>query len=116
MSIEPKPNRFPSLPPRPKPFDMTDPILQNGLWSFWLTADEPVLQYVNNLNCVLPFSGSPFLRRSGGRVMVCINPRYDYREAWAWIREMLETETQIIDLGDTWESAIELACQSEDES
>ena len=48
--------------------------------------------------------------------MVCINPRYDYREAWAWIREMLETETQIVDLGDTWESAIELACQSEDEA
>jgi len=114
-------DRFPCLPPRPQPFHMTEPTLQNGIWSFWLTADESVIQYVNHLNCVLsfaasPFSGSPFApRRIGGRVAVSINPRYDHLEAWRWIRATLEGEAQIVDLGDTWEEAIDLACQSEDE-
>ncbi|MBA3870457.1 MAG: hypothetical protein ABI970_05045 [Chloroflexota bacterium] len=115
MNVNFEPDRFPSLPPRPKPFHMTDAALQNGLWSFWLTADEPILQYVSNLNCVLSFTGSPFLRRPGGRVMVSINPRYDHLEAWNWIYNTLEGETQIVDLGETWEQAIDWACQSEDE-
>jgi hypothetical protein len=94
---------------------MTEATLQNGIWSFWLTADEPVIQYISHLNCVLSFSNSPFLRRPGGRVMVSINPRYDHVEAWAWIYHSLEGETQIVDLGETWEEAIDVACQSEDE-
>jgi hypothetical protein len=94
---------------------MTEPAMQNGLWSFWLTADDSVLQFVNNLNCILPVAQSPFFRRTSGRVMVSINPRYDHQEAWTWIYSLLEAETQIIDLGETWEEAIELACQSEDE-
>ena len=116
MNVNFEPDRFPSLPPRPKPFHMTDAALQNGLWSFWLTADEPILQYVSNLNCVLSFTGSPFGRRPGGRVMVSINPRYDHLEAWNWIYNTLEGETQIVDLGETWEQAIDWACQSEDET
>lgn len=115
MTFDPKPNRFPCLPPRPKPFHMSEPAMQNGLWSFWLTADDSVLQFVNNLNCILPVAQSPFFRRTSGRVMVSINPRYDHQEAWTWIYSLLEAETQIIDLGETWEEAIELACQSEDE-
>ena len=118
-------DRFPSLPPRPKPFHMTEPLFQNSIWSFWLTADEAVIQYVSHLNCVLsftgsafggsPFSGSPFTRRVGGRVMVSINPRYDHSEAWKWIRHLLEGETQFVELGETWEEAIDVACQNEDE-
>ena len=121
MTDNTQPDRFPSLPPRPKPFHMTEATLQNGIWSFWLSADEPVIQYVGHLNCVLvltysPFSGPPLPRRVGGRVMVNINPRYDHLEAWNWIYHTLEGETQIVDLGDTWEEAIDVACQSEDEA
>jgi len=101
---------------------MTETTLQNGIWSFWLTADDSILQYVNHLNCVLSFTTSPFNsgfpfapRRLNGRVQININPRYDHLEAWTWIRDMLEGEAQIVDLGDTWEDAIDLACQSEDE-
>src|SRR5438045_3266355 len=115
MAINSQSDRFPCLPPHPQPFHMTDATLQNGLWSFWLTADEPVIQYVSHLNCVLSFTGSPFARRTGGRVMVSINPRYDHLEAWTWIYHTLEGETKIVDLGETWEEAIDTACQSEDE-
>lgn len=115
MTTHSQSDRFPSLPPRPQPFHMTEPTLQNSLWSFWLTADEPVIQYISHLNCVLAFTGSPFVRRSGGRVQVSINPRYDHLEAWTWIYHTLEGETQTVDLGETWEQAIDGACQSEDE-
>lgn len=115
MSVEPQPDRFPGLPPTPKPFHITEPTLQNGIWIFWLTADDPVLRYVNHLNCVLAVSQSPFARRANGRVMVSINPRYDHMEAWTWIRQLLESETKIVDLGNTWEEAIELAFESDDE-
>jgi hypothetical protein len=108
------------LPPRPQPFHMTEAALQNGIWSFWLTADEHVLNYVSHLNCVLnftnsPFSPSPFARRVGGRVMVSISPRYDHVEAWTWIHQVLEGETEVVELGETWEEAIDLACQHEDD-
>lgn len=115
MPLEPLPNRPSGQPPRPKPFHMTEPVFQNGLWVFWLTADENVVQFVNALNCVLPFANSPFFRRSGGRVMVSINPRYDHREAWTFIQELLQGETETVDLGDSWEEAITGACQHEDE-
>lgn len=120
MTIHSESDRFPMLPPRPQPFHMTEPTMQNGIWSFWLTADERVLNYVSHLNCVLnftnsPFSPSPFARRVGGRVMVSINPRYDHVEAWTWIHHLLEGETEVVELGDTWEEAIDLACQHEDD-
>ena len=120
MTTNPEPDRFPGLPPRPQPFHMTEATLQNGIWSFWLTADEPVVQFISHLNCVLSFanssiSGSPFVRRVGGRVLVSINPRYDHLEAWNWIYHTLEGETQVVDLGETWEDAIDMACQNEDE-
>lgn len=115
MSADSIVNRPHSLPPRPKPFHMTEPILQNGLWSFWLTADDNIIQFVSALNCVLPFANSPFFRRAGGRVLVCINPRYDHLEAWNFINDMLLGETQIVDLGETWETAIAGACQSRSE-
>ena len=115
MTFEPRSERFSSLPPRPQPFHMTDAIYQNGIWSFWLSADEAVIQYVSNLNCVLPFANSPFLRRPGGRVMVSINPRYDHAEAWTWLHNTLEGETQVVELGETWEQAIDRACQCEDD-
>jgi hypothetical protein len=121
MTVNPQPDRFPCLPPRPKPFHMTDAVFQNGIWSFWLTADDAVIQYVYNLNCVLsvpssPFGGGlPFTRRFNGRCQICINPRYEHLDAWKWIHDMLEGEAQIIELGDTWEEAIDMACQSEDE-
>lgn len=115
MSLLSPSDRFPCLPPCPQPFHMTDPALQNGIWSFWLTADESAIQYVSCLNCVLSCSNVPFGRRPGGRVMVSINPRYDYSEAWAWIYHLLEGETQTVDLGDSWEAAIDHACQHEDE-
>ena len=47
--------------------------------------------------------------------MVSINPRYDYIEAWTWIRHLLEGETEVVELGETWEDAIDLACQHEDD-
>src|SRR5688572_20300087 len=100
MPLEPLPNRPSGLPPRPKPFHITEPVFQNGLWVFWLTADENIIQFVNTLNCILPFANSPFFRRSGGRVMVSINPRYDHREAWTFINELLQGETETVDLGD----------------
>lgn len=111
MSAEPLSNRFPSFPPQPKPFHMTDAVFQNGLWVFWLTAEETALLYINALNCVLPFAGSPLFRRPGGRVLVSINPRYDHLEAWTWIHALLEAETQAVDLADGWEEAINYACE-----
>lgn len=47
--------------------------------------------------------------------MVSINPRYDHREAWAYIQELLQGETDVVDLGESWEEAITGACQHEDE-
>lgn len=104
------------LPPRPKPFHMTEPVLQNGLWVFWLTADDHILHYVNTLNCILPFAMSPFLRRPGGRVMVSINPRYDPLEAWTFIQNVLQGEAQPVELEAAWEKAIVDACQHSEEN
>ncbi|MCA0456291.1 MAG: hypothetical protein LCI00_20090 [Chloroflexi bacterium] len=115
MPLEPLPERSQGMPPRPKPFHMTEPAFQNGLWVFWLTADDNVIQFVNALNCVLPFANSPFFRRAGARILVSINPRYDHREAWAFIQEVLQGETELVDLGESWEQAINGACQHEDE-
>ena len=109
---DPNPNDMknqPLLPPTPKPFHITEPKFERGLWSFWLTADDDILQYVRHLNCILQpmSSGSFFTRRLTGRVMFAINPRYDHQQAWQWIVDMLQTETSSIELDEKWESAID---------
>lgn len=103
------------LPPRPKPFDMTEPFNEHGVWCFWLTADLPVLQFVTHLNCVLnvAFMPPPFAARPHGRVLVRINPRYDHQEAWLWLYEQLELETRPVDLNDTWETTLAAICSTE---
>jgi hypothetical protein len=94
---------------------MTEPFVERGVWCFWLAADEPILQFVNHLNCVLTasFMAAPFLRRPSGRAMIAINPRYDHQEVWLWIYELLEMETQNIELSERWEAMIDAVCQQE---
>jgi hypothetical protein len=102
-------------PPKPKPFHMTEPFQEREVWCFWLAAEEPVLQFVQNLHCIMAVSAStPFGRRPPGRVLVTMNPRYDAQEVWLWIYDLLEAETQQIELDDSWEAAIVMACESED--
>ena len=106
------PNNKPNKPlhaPKPKAYHITEPKLERGLWCFWLTADDEILQYVRHLHCILqPMnSGSFFARRLTGRVLFAINPRYDHQEAWQWVVDMLQTETSSIDLNEQWESAID---------
>ncbi len=112
-----KPQDF-ALPPTPKPFHITEPKFERGLWCFWLTADDDVLQYVRHLHCILrPMStGSFFPRRLTGRVMFAINPRYNHEDTWQWIVNTLQTETSNIDLDDTWESAIDEALPNSDDN
>lgn len=97
-------------PPTPKPFHITEPFFDRGLWCFWLTADDEVLEFISHLPCILqPMLSSPFQRRLRGRVMFSFNPRYDHEEAWLWIHELLDTETNFIELNDSWEEAIRYA-------
>ncbi len=100
------------LPPRPKPFDMTEPFNEHGVWCFWLTADLPVLQFVTHLNCVLnaSFMPPPFVARPHGRVLVRINPRYDHQEAWLWLYEQLELESSKVELSESWEETLDAVC------
>lgn len=94
--------------PSPSPYHITDPFQERGLWCFWLSADDEVLRYIADLSCILHASnGSPFQRRLQGRVKFAFNPRYDHEEAWLWINEILESETNAVDLHDTWEAAID---------
>lgn len=96
--------------PKPQPYHITDPFMDRGLWCFWLSADEAVLEFISSLNCILqPSLGSPFQRRLQGRVMFAINPRYDHEETWLWVTELLESETNTVELGDDWEAAIDEA-------
>jgi hypothetical protein len=118
---KPKPSLTPSStplpPPRPKPFDMTEPHFNQGLWSFWLTAEPPVLTYVSHLPCVLQQAvGSPFLGRrpTQHRQMFTINPRYDYQEAWLWIYQQLDSEAREVELNDVWEGALTDADDEDD--
>jgi hypothetical protein len=100
--------------PRPRAFHMTDPFRESGLWCFWLTADDEILEFVRTLNCVLdPSSESVFRRQARGRVLFAINPRYDHEEAWLWITEILHSETQKVELNQRWENAIDNAHETE---
>lgn len=100
--------------PKPKSYHITDPFQDRGLWCFWLSADDEVLEYISSLNAILqPSYGSPFQRRLRGRVMFAINPRYDHEETWLWINELLETEATVVELNEDWESAIEEAHTNE---
>lgn len=99
--------------PKPKPFHITKPILNNGLWSFWLTADDEVLAFVQNLRCMQIAPQNRFggfqQQHLTGRAYFTINPRYDHNEIWVWLHEVLSTEAQSVELGETWEEAIDAA-------
>lgn len=100
--------------PQPRPFHITEPFQERGLWCFWLTAEQDVLEYVRYLPCLLSPAHSPFHRRVRGREMFSINPRYDYEDAWLWLIEVLESESHPVELNDDWESAIKQAYEPED--
>lgn len=106
-----------NLPPKPLPFHMTDPFQDRGMWCFWLTADTPVLQFTSHLNCVLSLSyaAPAFFSKPQGRGLVAINPRYDAQEVWLWIYELLESETHWVELDNSWEDAIQMACEAPEE-
>ena len=95
--------------PRPQAFHITDPFEERGLWYFWLTADDEILDFVARLNCVLDPATGPFRRRPRGRVRFAINPRYDHEEAWLWINDLLNSETSKVELNKRWEDAIDSA-------
>ena len=99
--------KIPSLP-KPRPYHITEPHQERGLWCFWLTADDDVLRFVHNLNCTITpaHNGSRFGRQLAGRVMFAFNPRYDHEETWLWLHEVLESETISVELAETWEDAI----------
>jgi hypothetical protein len=100
------------LPPKPRPFDITEPFENSGVWCFWLTADVTVLQLVAGLNCIL-YAGchpSPATHPPHPRVLYTINPRYDHQEAWLWIYDLLEVETKTIELNELWEDALSDVC------
>lgn len=102
-------NARPKLP-TPRPYHLTEPFQDRGLWCFWLTAEDDVLEWVSTLSCILqPSFGSPFQRRLRGRVMFAINPRYDHEETWLWLVDALESESKPVELNDTWETAIKEA-------
>lgn len=103
--------KIPKLP-KPKPFHITEPQQEQGLWCFWLSADDTILRYVYNLNCILmpKFGGMPFGRdKLRGRIKFAINPRYDHEETWLWLHDILTSETTIVELGTNWETAIDEA-------
>lgn len=105
------PTRF---PPVPKPFHMSEPFHDRGVWFFWLSADDPVIRFVGHLHCILPLpEPNPYFRRPQSRALIGINPRYDHQEAWLWIYDLLGTEAHYIDLDDEWENAINEACDIE---
>lgn len=107
--------RSPRLP-RPKPFHITEPFQERGLWCFWLTADDGILEYISLLPCILqPHYSSPFQRQLRGRVLFSINPRYDHEETWLWVYELLETETHHVELDEGWEQAISAAYSEEED-
>jgi hypothetical protein len=99
---------YPATPPKPKPFDMSDPFQQpGGLWSFWLTADDPLLKFAAHLSCIMPLSTPAFSRPMRGRVMLGINPRYDHEEAWLWVYSQLEAEAQNVELSPAWDAVFQ---------
>lgn len=50
-----------------------------------------------------------FGRHLRGRVLFALNPRYEHRETWVWITDLLESETKPVALDAEWENAIEAA-------
>lgn len=101
--------RKPPQLPKPKPFHITEPEEEQGLWCFWLTADDTILEYVYNLNCVLTpkSNNSPFGKDTlHARIRFAINPRYDHEETWLWLHDVLTSETTIVELDTNWEDAI----------
>jgi hypothetical protein len=107
-SLQPSvPRPSPAYPPKPRPYHMTEPTCERGVCTFWLTADEAVLEFVSHLPCVFPFMGAnPFLRRPVSRALVTINPRYDSGEVCRWIQALLDAEAVAVELDAPWEEAI----------
>ncbi len=103
------PSEKPTLPPRPKPFHITEPFEQRGVWAFWLTAEPEVIQFVRHLSCVLQvvYNGPPFFQRPNNRVMVTFDPRYEHEEAWLWVHEELEAESVPVELAEEIEAALD---------
>ena len=99
----------PVRPPKPKPFHMTEPAQERGVWNFWLTAEPEVLQFVCHLHCILQQPQNTLFRsrRPQSRMMFSINPRYDPQETWLWICDLLESETQKVELSDIWLNVLE---------
>lgn len=109
--------RKPPQLPKPKPFHITEPEEEQGLWCFWLTADDAILHYVYNLNCVLAPKPSnlPFSQdKLHARIRFAINPRYDHEETWLWLNDVLASETTVVELDTSWEDAILEAQTSSD--
>jgi hypothetical protein len=103
------------LPPKPKAFHMTELFQDRGIWCFWLAAESPVLQFVQNLHCISSMSSNGgFFRPPQGRALVTINPRYDAQEVWAWISDLLEAEASEVELNESWEEAIATACEADE--
>lgn len=92
--------------PRPRPYHMTDLFFENGLWKFWLTTDEALVEMVYHLPCVIPPGFTPFGRRINSRTVIQIDPRYDAKEAWRWVQETLEAESRRVELRSDWEDAL----------
>lgn len=87
---------------RPKAFVMENPqniISGSGNWQFWLTAPLHVYDLVASWDCVAHLHYEDVWKRA----YVVIDPRYDYQEAWLWIYEQLEAETQQVELSDVWD-------------
>lgn len=83
---------------KPKPFVMENPEqYAPGKWQFSLTAPDSLITFTKNLACVVnvvPIYGESHL--------VVINPRWDYQEAWMFIYEQLESESNETKLDDVW--------------
>ena len=69
----------------------------------------PILVFSAGQSQQQPVAPTPFFarRRTQNRMMFSINPRYDHQEAWLWIHELLESETEEVELSDIWEQALE---------
>lgn len=84
----------------PAPYHISEPIFEDGLWCFWLTANDDIIHYVLHLDfIILPpkFRILPGLLPSG-RTKYAISPRYIFEEAWIKLQECLDMECNNVDL------------------
>jgi len=89
---------------KPKAFALDNPIINHGQCLIPLVIDQRYHEFVRAMPCTLrvdDFMSMPNL------LHLHIDPRYDFEEAWLWIYEQLEAETNKVELGDVWGKAIE---------